>query len=268
MVRKLIKYDFSSYFRILMPVQVILIGIAALNRIIQIFEKDASNTYHIVFYSSLVLYIVSIAALLLMTTIIAIVRFYQGMYSKEGYLSHTLPVTPTQHIFSKLLISVLFYLGSFIAIFLSFMVITLGDVNIEIFKAAGYLLKDYFDSLKFNGALYILELLVLLFALLFATLLKFYFCISVGQLVSRKRILLAFGVYFGIYMASQLFGTIAIIIVSINPSWLVDLMAWFGNHAQIAMHIYLCSACLFEIALSVVYFIFTKLIMSKKLNLT
>ena len=46
MVGKLIKYDFQSFFRLLFPVQLIVIGIAGLNRIVQIFENETS-TYKI-----------------------------------------------------------------------------------------------------------------------------------------------------------------------------------------------------------------------------
>ena len=137
MVRKLIKYDFTSYMRLLLPVQLILLGIAALNRFVQLFE-DGSTVYNIVFYSSIVLYVISIIVALVLTMVVGIVRFYQGMYSGEGYLSHTLPVTPTQHILSKLIVTILYYLGTFLAIFLSFMIVTLGEMNIELFKSAGF----------------------------------------------------------------------------------------------------------------------------------
>lgn len=268
MVKKLIKYDFQSYFRLLLPVQLILIGIAAMNRLIQLFENPDSTVYSTFFISSLVLYGIAIVVLLLMTVIVSIIRFYQGMYTNEGYLNHTLPVTPSQHITAKLLTSVLFYLGSLLAVFVSFVVITLGDVNIELFKAFGYLVKQYFIELGFQGAVYILEAVLALIALRITTFLLYYFCISVGQLVSKKKILLAFGVYFGIYVLSQIIGTVAILLVTLSPDWLVDLMDWLTEYPQIAVHIYLCGALIGEALLGTVYFLLTKFIMSKKLNLT
>ena len=268
MVKKLIKYDFQSYFRLLLPVQLILIGIAAMNRIIQLFENTDSTVYNTFFISSIVLYVVAIVVLLLMTVIVSIIRFYQGMYTNKGYLSHTLPVTPAQHIFAKLLTSVLFYFGSLLAVFLSFMVITIGEVNIEIFKAFGYLVKQYFSELGFEGAVYILEGVLALIMMRVAAFLLYYFCISVGQLVSRKKILLAFGVYFGIYVVSQIIGTLLIILFTLSPNWLMDIMDWLTDNPNIAMHIYLCGMFLYEAIIGTVYFLLTKFIMSKKLNLT
>ena len=268
MVKKLIKYDFQSYFRLLLPVQLILIGIAAVNRIVQFFENSDSTVYTSIFTSSLVLYIIAIIVLLLMTVIVSIVRFYQGMYTNEGYLSHTLPVTPAQHITAKLLTSFLFYLGTLLAVFLSFMVITLGDVNIEIFKAFGYLARQFFSEYGFQGAIYIAEAVLALIALCATTFLLYYFCISVGQLVSRKKVLLAFGVYFGLYVLTQIAGTILIILITLSPEWLDNIIGWLSDYPETAAHIYLCSMFVIDSVLGTVYFLSTKYIMGKKLNLT
>ena len=139
MVKKLIKYDFRSYLRLILPIQLILIGIAALSRLVQLFEGTDSTVYDIVFTSSVVLYVIAAIVTLVLTAIVAIVRFYQGMYANEGYLNHTLPVTPAQHILSKLLVSMLFELGSLLAVFISFCVITLGELNIEISEVTLFL---------------------------------------------------------------------------------------------------------------------------------
>ena len=267
MVKKLIKYDFRSYFRLLLPVQLIMIGFAAINRFIQLFENTDSNAYNIIFTSSCVLYGIAIATSLVMTVIVSIIRFYQGMYTKEGYLNHTLPVTPTQHIVAKLLTSLLFYLGTLFAVFISFIVITLGEVNIELFKAGGYLLKKWIIESGGAAAAYIFEGIILALAARVTTFLKYYFCISVGQLVSKKRILLAFGVYFGLYTLSQIISTVCIIIGTFNYKWIEDIFYWLGDHPEAAAHIYLLGALVIQLILGFVYFFFTKKIMSKKLNL-
>ena len=257
-----------SYFRILFPVQMIIIGIAAVNRFVQVFEKQDSTVYTSVFVSSLVLYIVAIIVLLLMSAIISIVRFYQGMYTNEGYLSHTLPVTPTQHITAKLITSTLFYLGSLLAVFVSFIVITLGEVNIELFKALFYLTGKFFSEYGIQALLYIIEALLALIVLRVATFLLYYFCISVGQLVSRKKVLLAFGVYFGIYSITQILGTILIVVFTMNYEWLESITEWLSDNPTLAMHLYFGWMIISQAVVGTLYFVFTRLIMSKKLNLT
>lgn len=274
MVRKLIKYDFQSYFRLLFPVQLIIIGFALINRLVQFFEpasdaaEAASTVYNSVFVSTLVLYILSIFVCLVMTVIVGIIRFYQGMYTNEGYLNHTLPVTPTQHIFAKLLTSIIFSLGADLAIFLSFIVITAGEVNIEVFKAFTFLVGQYFANTGLNGALYVLEFILLAIVSSVFLYLKLYFCISVGQLVKRKKILLAFGVFFGIYVTKQLIGTVFAIFVALNLDFMNQIGDWINSSPNVAFHIFFCGAIIFYGLFALIYFLITKHIMSKKLNLT
>ena len=274
MVRKLIKYDFRSYFRLLFPVQLIILGFALINRIIQFFEPPldsvggASTVYNGFFISSLVLYIISIIVCIVMTVIVGIVRFYQGMYTNEGYLNHTLPVTPTQHIFAKLLTSFIFCLGGLLAIFLSFMVITIGDVNIEVFKAFFYLAGKFFARFGANGGLYVLEFILLLCTAAFFVFIKLYCCISIGQLVNRKKILLAFGVFFGIYVVKQIIGTVFVIFVVLNPELFDRFGVWIGQHPELFAHLFFIFVILYHTLFGVMYFLITKHIMSKKLNLT
>lgn len=275
MVRKLIKYDFMSYLRILLPVQLILIGVALINRIIQLFEpplaengSGSSAIYSTIFTSSLVLYIMSIAVCLVITVIVAIVRFYQGIYTSEGYLNHTLPVTAAQHIWAKLLTSMLFFVGSLFAVFISFMIITAGDLNIEIFKAGFYLLGKAFNSYGANIALYIIEGIIVLLLSLTAMYLKFYCCLSVGQLAKKRKILLAFGVYFGIYVVKQIIATVFIATVAVNFELMDRIGEWISVNGTAFIHIMLCGGIIFYAVLSLVYFLINRYLMSKKLNLT
>lgn len=268
MVKKLIKYDFSSYLKLLLPVQMILLGIAAFNRIIQIFEDKSSTVYNIVFGSSMALYVVSIIVALVLTFIVSIVRFYQGMYSNEGYLSHTLPVTPTQHIFSKLITTMLFYLGTIASIILSFIIVTLGEMNIEIMKATGFLIGRYTEYSDGNFILYLIEFVLLIFVSFISSTLCMYFCISVGQLAKKRKILLAFGVYFGLYVLSQMFGTILIVVFStISFTTMYNLTYWISQNTAAFFHIILIGGIVLELIMSLIYFLIIRFIMSKKLNL-
>lgn len=272
MVKKLIKYDFRSFLRILLPVQLILLGIAVVNRLIQLFEKSdnkgVDTVYNISFTSSVILYVVAVAVLLVMTIVVSVVRFYQGMYSHEGYLNHTLPVTPNQHILSKLIVSYLFKLGTYVAILLSVGIVCFGEMDIELFKAGSYLIKEFFDAQHAMGVVYILEMLVLLFAADIMQILMLFFCVSVGQLVSKLKILLAFGVYFALYTLGQVFSTVVIIIFSVlPPNLLEEIGKWINAHPDSFYHIVMCSAIVLEVLLCIVFYGITRRIMRKKLNL-
>ena len=68
MVKKLLKQEMIYYIRSILPVYVILIGIAVMGRVIHIFESD-HWIYSMVANSSLAAYMISIFAVLLFTTI-------------------------------------------------------------------------------------------------------------------------------------------------------------------------------------------------------
>ena len=273
MVGKMIKYDFKSFLRLLLPVQLIVIGIAALNRIVQIFETDTS-TYNTVFISSIVLLVIACVVAMVMSYVIGIVRFYQGLYSNEGYLSHSLPVTAAQHIWSKLIVSLLFECGTLLAIFLAVNVAALGEVGAEAYKAAGYLAKEFFAEVQFNGALFLLEWLLAFLVAMASSLLMMYFCISIGQLVNRKKLLLAFGVLFGLYILGQILATILIIVGPLllqNPgieAFFQNLADWASEHRIVAIHIGSLLVLLAQSVLAFVYFLVTERIMTKRLNLS
>ena len=273
MVGKLIKYDFMSFFRLIFPVQIIIIGLAGLNRIVQIFETQ-SSTYKTVFISSIVLLSVACVVALVMSYVVAIVRFYQGLYSNEGYLSHSLPVTAAQHITSKLIVSILFELGTVLAIFIGANIATIGDVGVEVYKAVGYIAKQFFDYVHFNGAIYILEGIIFVLLSMATSLLMMYFCISIGQLVNRKKILLAFGVLFGLYMLGQIIGTIGIIVGPIIVQsegfrlFLESMEDWFSAHVLSGVHIIAWIMILVQAIFGFVYFLVTERIMTKRLNLS
>ena len=116
--------------------------------------------------------------------------------------------------------------------------------------------------------MYSIEALLALIVLRVATFLLYYFCISVGQLVSRKKVLLAFGVYFGIYSITQILGTILIVVFTMNYEWLESITEWLSDNPTLAMHLYLGWMIISQAVVGTLYFVFTRLIMSKKLNLT
>ena len=55
----------------------------------------------------MMLYCLIISCISMVVTIYIAIRFYRNLYTDEGYLMHTLPVTPRQLILAKLLVAAL-----------------------------------------------------------------------------------------------------------------------------------------------------------------
>ena len=268
MVRKLLKYDFAAFAKTILPMEIVLIAIALITRIIQFFETDG-HAYEIFSVSSIVLLVIAMLVSVVMTEVVCITRFYKNLYTAEGYLTLTLPATHAQHNFSKLITAVCANIFALISLFVATAISTAGEVFHEIIKAIAYLAKLYFKFFKVNGGLYIVESVILIIAMCASFFLLIYTCITVGQMAKTKRVLAAFGVYFGYYIFNQILGTIAIILYT-NYGGLIFTDAvreWIDKNYSGTIHIIFISLILINVILSVVFFLITRVLMKKKLNI-
>lgn len=268
MVKKLFKHEIISYLRIWLPTQAILLGIALLGRIIQLFESN-TTAYDIVSGSSIFTYVIAIIAAVGLTVALGIIRFYKNLFTGEGYLTFTLPVTPSQHIIVKAVTAALFLISTIIVVLLSVCIMTAGDVLSEIIKAASYLLDLLKPAIGIHLPLYVIELIILLIIAFHAEFLYYYTCISIGQLFRKNRILAAVGVYFGFYIISQIIGTIFIVITSV---WAVNLpmdkiAAFVEAHIIGLIHGAFGVMILFTLIFALIYFVVIKTIIKRRLNL-
>ena len=228
MVKKLFKHEIAYYMRSMLPVYGILGAIAVFGRIIQFFEAD-NTIYNTVNIIAILSYVVAIIAVMAMSYVFTITRFYRHLFTSEGYLSFTLPVTPTQHILTKLTTAVITHAASLVVILLSACIITAGDVLVEVIKAAAYIVDLIPERLAFtfkettaaqwqvNIWLFVIEFILLLVTAVIYQMLLFYGCITVGQTFSKNRILAAVGAYFGYYLATQAVGTVLVIVSQFLP---------------------------------------------------
>lgn len=270
MVKKLIKHEFSAVGRSMFPMAVILLAMAFFTRVIQIFEAQ-SRTYDIILGSAIVMLVIAMIVSLVMSAVISIKRFYTNMFTGEGYLTMTLPVTATEHILTKLLVAFVSIAATVVAIIIAASIATLGEVLVEILKAIDYLADAYFKFFGGHGVAYIFEALIALIVVVASQFLLYYACISVGQMARKNRVLAAFGAYFGYYIITQIFGTVLVILVSLQPQWLIDLMQSITNfaeyHPYAFVHYFIWCITLFYGVLSVVFFFISRYIITNKLNL-
>lgn len=268
MVRKLFKHEIISYLRTLLPVNIILFAVAIMTRVILFFEND-SIPYNIIFGSSVFAFVVGIIACIFMTFIVSVVRFYKNLFTAEGYLSFTLPVTGAQHIWVKLGAALLFQIFAAVTIILSLVVVASGEPLAEIFKAMGYLLefiwKDYGGHIVF----FIIELLVLLLVSLAYEYLLWYACISLGQRSRKNRVFMAIVWYFVYYMITQAVSTVFVIIMAVLDATgkIGPIMNWIFEHLLASLHIGFIGGSVIMAAVAAVFFLVSKNTMKNKLNL-
>ncbi len=202
------------------------------------------------------------------------VRFYRNLYTDEGYLMHTLPVTPRELILSKLLIGAfwMFVLSLLItwAILVAFAfcmpVLSSEPVHIDLawFSANSHALFGM------NLPAFGIVCLVLYVTSSFSGVLIYYGAISLGQLFSKHKVMGAVLCYIGFTMLIQTVMSFAMIpgmaqlVITTdvtNDSAVVP--ATFG--------IFFSSIFIISIAGSIIFgvisYILTEYIMKKQLNL-
>lgn len=268
MVKKLIKHEFMALGRMLVPMYIILLGLSLITRIIVIFEND-SVIYNIISVSSITILVIGLLVGLIYTMVSCIIRFYRNLFSKEGYLTFTLPVSVEAHLGTKLLCATVSYIASLAVIFAAFCIATSGELLVEIFKAAGFMLGKASATLGADFGFYIAEIIAVFLVSICTGFLLYYACMCIGQLAKRSRVLLALGVYFGYYYLTQIIVTIGMVMLTVleDTKLFEDIITWIEFHPTETVHIALIGYLVIEAVLGGVYYLVARTIMKKKLNL-
>lgn len=268
MVKKLFKHEIDAYIRTVIPMHLVLLGVAIMSRFLQLFEND-SDAYAIVFSSSIVAYVVTAIVCLVLTIFFCIKRFYSNLFTHEGYLSLTLPVTSTQHIMVKNTVAVLAQIASIIMIIICTCALGMGDVCVEVFKAIGYMLNVFYNTFDYHATLFIIEAIVTLVLGIAGSMMIYYACIALGQRAKKNRVACAIGVYFIYYLIYQAIGTVFIILFTVfYDAWNIEkLVQYLSNHPTVSIHLYFGLFFVISAILYTIGFIITKRTMDRKLNL-
>ena len=264
MVRKLFKHEFAAYWRVLIPAWIALMGVSAFGRLLQFLESE-STIYAIVSGSSIVFYVIAIMVALAFPFVYSIVRFYRNLFSGEGYLTFTLPVTPAQHIWVKVLTAVTLQLASLVVVLLSAMVMTAGELLIELWKAGVYILGRIHLYLGGHLTWFIIEAVLLLLIALIASSLFYDTCITLGQLFRKNRVLAAVGVFFAFYVVEQMIATVAVLIAAFI-NW-ESLLVFVRENTFLCAHLGMWLLILFSAVIGLILYVVTHHIVTKRLNL-
>lgn len=257
---------------------IVLIGIAAISRILQLFNwytdeamyvSLAAQSYQNLVDSTYLLYGLGVIAVFGLTSVLAVTRFYKNLFTGEGYLSFTLPVTPTQHILVKAAVATLAQIASFIAFCVSFAVITAGEYLVETFKGIAYEFARMWGDLGANMPFFVLYVLILIVVYTVCQLMLIYGCIAIGQMTNKNRVLAAVGVYFAHYAATQVLSSIGIVFLAVFADSFIG--EAIGNfivaYPTLSIHLGFMLAIIIVALITFAYFTVTRIVIKKRLNL-
>lgn len=283
MLGKLIKYELSATARRFIPLY---IGLIAFSIFINISTSiininDAKSIYYqnslgrVLLSTALTIstfiYISIIIAIIIMTLVISIQRFYKNLLSDEGYLMFTLPVCTHKLILSKFLTTLIWGVCSFLFMIISLIIIVPGGFSFisTVINNISYIysqiasvpiLLQFFILLTIN--------IILNFPFLILTL---YASIAIGHLAHKYRALLSFVTFIGlsiiIAIITNIFSDIfsdLLPIPQINSS---NSISNYIDYGFITLNSFLIFSIVLCVILSVVFYFVTHYILSKKLNL-
>ncbi len=275
MVKKLFKYEWISGRRFIVPLSLVVLGLAVLGRLVYLFDPSEISFVPLSIVLSLSQGLVSffnvlgVGALFIVSEIMLIIRFYRNIVGQEGYLTMTLPVTPGTHVLVKTVFSVIVSLWNVIVSVCALLILGIGtDVEMEILNELYYAASSIIERLgAVNFAFYIVEGFIALVALFFFQFSLLYACISVGQLLKKHRVLGAVLAYIAWYLFTQILGlifTFSMFFLEGPIETLFDIIVQgpaFWLHASIVFFILLYAA------LSLAFFAISRHMLTKKLNL-
>lgn len=159
------------------------------------------------------LYYFAIIGVGLGITIYMAVHFYKTMYTDEGYLTHTLPVTSHQLLIAKILPMIIWTALGMLGIVVSVLVFaTMAMSFLQSEVTMVEIITDVMQALSEEGAVsFLVSLLFLGIAGLLSGTMMISGSVTIGQLVGKHKILGSIGAYFAISTIVQILLTIVMI---------------------------------------------------------
>ena len=222
----------------------------------------------------MMLYCLIISCISMVVTIYIAIRFYRNLYTDEGYLMHTLPVTPRQLILAKLLVAALWvFVLSMLALWAICCILLFGlpamalvDMPVVISS-----LMEYFPQIFGMGPVaFLLFYVVLSLVSAFSSVLIAYAAVSLGQLFTKHKVMASVLCYIGFTMLIQ---TISTLLMTPSLTRLVlsqdmvntasGIPAYFGAYMREILLISMAGSAI----CAVISYILTEYIMRRQLNL-
>lgn len=271
MLGKLIKYDLLSMSRILVLIHAFMLIAAIPLRLLLSnisFDSDAAN---ILFGLTFIVYTIMIIGVTFATSIVIAVRFYRNLFSDEGYLTQTLPVTTGQHLLAKTISG---FIWAFLDCCLVGLALYIGIVTRDLKALIIENQTELYKALDLSPDVTFAKILLILLGLCLIScicnVITYYASIALGQLFSSHRVVGAVACYFGLTTIISIlsFAVISIAELRFGPLMVADtsmeiltfdLWGYMGEITRLGL--------LLSIVFSIILYIITYLLMKRKLDL-
>ena len=273
MLRKLLKHEFRATGRIMLPLYLILLAtaIGANFSTRGLLETDL-KVLDLLGGLLVMAFAVAIIAVCVMSMVVMVQRFYKNLLQDEGYVMMTLPVSVHQQVWSKLIVSAVWFALTIVMVCLACLIMAF-DVELVQQIAAGFreLFQEIYRNLStyyaINGTAIVAEFLVLCFVGCCAMCLQFYAALAIGHSFPNHKMAWSVLWFFLIQFIMQFLGGMGIMLL--DESWFHHLLlGWTDNiSAMASVHLGMVTVILGEVVYGAVFYILTNYFLKKRLNL-
>ena len=268
MLTKLLKHEFRATARIMGPLYLVLLAVALGFNFSARLMDTGSVILNVLSALVILAYVVAVIGVFVVSFILMLQRFYKNLLGDEGYIMFTLPVSVHQHVWSKLIVSAVWFIATGAVVILSVFVAA-ADVRfftdlLDVFPKLFEQLTAYY---AFNGTAFALEFLALLFVGCMAFSLQFYAALAAGHSFANHKMTLSVLFFFVFQFAVQMLG--AFLIVALDEGPLHHLLMGLDFHIDGAAAVHLSMVVLIVLAAvyGAIFYIVTTLTLKKRLNL-
>lgn len=263
MLRKLLKYEFRSIGRLLLFIYAAVIVVALiLGGAFRKVSYDPGHYPDLLTYSGnsasdifSIIYMILLMAMVIITLVMIILRFYKNLLGQEGYLMHTLPVPKWMLVASKTITSLIWVLIGIAVSALSLVIIL--HVSGVTGLWAGLLNTTVIDFAPGQIVFAICWMLVSIVAVI----LRFYFSMAVGNLANRHKFVFAVVVFIAVTIV------IAILQNTVISFSVIHMALTKGPNGETFVGAMEIRELIFQIILAAAFFAGTTWILQKRLNL-
>ncbi|MDD3347959.1 hypothetical protein [Oscillibacter sp.] len=267
MLRKLLKHEFRATGRIMGPLYLVLLVTAVGANFSTRGLLEGDGWFLDMLGGLLVIaFTVAIMGVCLMSLVLMVQRFYRNLLGDEGYVMMTLPVSIHQQIWSKLIVSAVWFAATFLAVCLAGGIMVYDvDFMKQFLKGLGELIQHITGYYAINGAALAAELILLAFLSCCAMCLLFYAAMAAGHSFANRKSLLSVAFFFGFQFALQIIS--ATVVNLLDKIGVFDLLPDWQLEGLAGMHIAIWIGIAAVVLYGAVFYFITAYCLKRHLNL-
>lgn len=264
MLRKLMKHEFRATGRVMGPLfGLLLIAAIAARFSVGVLLESSARFLNLLGGLFTTAFVIAIVGVCVMSLVLMINRFRTNLLGDEGYIMFTLPASVHQQIWSKLIVSAVWFIATGLAVVAAgFILVAQQGFWLEIRRGFAEIFRHLTAYYAFNGTAFLFELLALIFVGCCVLCLEFYAAMAIGHSFAAHKVLYSVLSFLGLQFVMQLLS--GGILVGTNYDFLVVALPSDG---VLAMHSVMLTMIVSTAVFGAVYYVITTMLLKKRLNL-